>query len=802
LFSFIQNHRIIPTIQSGLFSEPIIKAIINNIYQFLIKFILPTCLILGFIIISLDYGLKTLKLSKTFTIPIENITSVASYNYVIVLPISSIFTGDTNNSSESPTLLLDGATQLNKPHSLHSDISTKGFGRYSHFHKHLYFSTYDGTDPRTNGRQISVKLFYVVHPLIAKLGKIFIMVAFGLFLLLYINNQSAHIILKWKKLQQYLFAPVIYKLSKTDTKQGIHVGPIHIQHIHLTMILLFGCGLFLLPLINAWMLFPIKPTNDVLYGAMGGLIPWVDAGFYYEEANRLLETGQLDYFGTRRPLNAILFALRLWATKGNFEFALIIQALLCGLSVSVLASLISKYFGRFAAILTIVPIFAFGMNYIPITLSESLGLTLGCFAFILLWNGILEKKLFLAVAGIFMLTVALNARAGAFFVLPLLVVWMGRAFSSPSQKYHWRALGLSILALALALGFNVLLTALYGKPNVMPHANFAHTLFGLASGGKGWTHALEVYAKEFDSLKEGFAPILFTKSLELIIKTPFIFIEALLKNGSEAVTYLFSFSKIDPSDSNAIAILRKLFLILFIFGICKIKKHYKTNKNIFELILIGLIGSLLSACFIWNDGGLRSFAVSVPFFAAAFGIIISLINKPLSPTLENKTPHHWEGSLAVTISGILIVFSIFGPLIIQQDKHRLQEPQLSPTSTMIKIRNISKTPYLTISNDSEKSLGIPALTRMIDQDSFIKLNPYWSDTLPIFLELLDPKKFKQPITIGAVYDLASQAMIYVVGPRSIFESKQEYTELQAKPMVSSHKENFFASKVFVVQAKD
>jgi len=736
LFSFIQKRRIIPTIKSGLFSEPIIKAIINNIYQFLIKFILPTCLILGFIIISLDYGLKALKLSKTFTIPIENITSVDGYNYMIASPISSILT--------------------------------------------------------------SVNLFHSVHPLITKFGKILIIFACSLFILRYANRKNIHYIFqKWTRLQKYFFTPLLYESSVNDIRPGIYREFMCLRS-HIIMVLL-GCVLFSLPLINAWMLFPIKPTTDILYGSMGGVIPWSDAAGYYGEANRLLETGRLDYFGTRRPLNAILFALRLWVTKGNFEFALIIQALLCGLSVSVLASLISKYFGRFAAILTIVPIFAFGMNYIPITLSESLGLTLGCLAFVLLWTGVLEKKISLAVAGIFMLTVGLNARAGAFFVLPLLIIWMGRAFSSPFQKYHWRALGFSILALAIAFGFNALLTALYGKPNGMiPHANFAHTLFGLASGGKGWTYALEVYAKEFDSLKDGFTPFLFTKSFELIINNSFLFIEALLKNASESLNYIFSFSKIDPSDSNTMAILRKLSLILFIFGTWQIKKHYKANKNIFELILIGVIGSLLSACLIWNDGGLRSFAVTVPFFAATFGVVMSLINRSGSFSTENNIARHWEGHLTIVTSGILIVVSIFLPLMIHNDKHRFQKTELS-TLSKIKIRNISKTPYLTISNDSEKSLGIPALTRMIDQDSFIKLNPYWSDTLPIFLELLDPKKFKQPITIGVVYELTSREVIYIVGPRSIFENKQEYIDFQVYPMVSLHKENYFASRVFIVR---
>jgi len=610
---------------------------------------------------------------------------------------------------------------------------------------------------------------------------------------------------KYPILQQYFFTPLLYQSPNNNTRTWVFGEFIDPQKVRFFIMLLIGSSLFLLPILNAWMLFPILPRTDILYGSMGGVIPWSDALMYYEGANHLLETGRLEYFGSRRPLNAILFAFRLWISKGNFEFALIIQALLCGLSVSILSSLISKYFGRLAVILGIIPIFAFSMNYIPITMSETLGLTLGCLAFVLLWTGVLEKKISLAVAGIFMLTVGLNARAGAFFVLPLLIIWMGRAFSSPTRKYNWQAFNLGVVALGLAFLFNLLLTVFYGKLSGPPHANFTHTLFGLASGGKGWTYACQVYAKECVTLGDDIARFLFVRSLELIKTNPFSFIEALLKNGKEAIDYLCSLdnSNIVIYSSLIITIImivvKKTGLLLFCYGTWKIKSHYKTNKVIFELISIGIIGSLLSACVIWNDGGLRSFAVTLPFFAVAFGSILSLVNAPTPPMLGNKTSSHWEGSLSVTICGIIITLGLLSPLMFRSGE--VHPPSSLQTPIKLSVRNISKFPYMTILNDSKKTLRFPSFTHFIDQKSFIKLNPSWSDSLPIFLELLDPKKFKQPITIGVVYDRTYQRNLYIVGPRSIFVSKKKEIELYVEPMVSSHKNNCFADNVFIIRSE-
>ena len=57
-------------------------------------------------------------------------------------------------------------------------------------------------------------------------------------------------------------------------------------------------------------------------------------------------------------------------------------------------------------------------------LSENLGLALGAAALALLWDGVQSGRRWLLALGLFTLALALNARAGAFFALPALVIWL------------------------------------------------------------------------------------------------------------------------------------------------------------------------------------------------------------------------------------------------------------------------------------------------------------------------------------------------------------------------------------------
>jgi hypothetical protein len=59
---------------------------------------------------------------------------------------------DTPSDLGSNLELRENGLLLGPAHSVHADIRSQGYGRFSHWYNALYFSTSDGTDPRVNGR--------------------------------------------------------------------------------------------------------------------------------------------------------------------------------------------------------------------------------------------------------------------------------------------------------------------------------------------------------------------------------------------------------------------------------------------------------------------------------------------------------------------------------------------------------------------------------------------------------------------------------------------------------------------------
>ena len=86
-----------------------------------------------------------------------------------------------------------------------------------------------------------------------------------------------------------------------------------------------------------------------------------------------------------------------------------------------------------------------------------------------------------------LLTLALCARAGAFFVLPAVVVAGTYAFRGQS-RWSPRFLVASLLAVSIGFGVNAALTGILKDPSSRQSSfsNFSNTLYGLVVEGKGW----------------------------------------------------------------------------------------------------------------------------------------------------------------------------------------------------------------------------------------------------------------------------------------------------------------------------
>jgi hypothetical protein len=73
--------------------------------------------------------------------------------WTVKLPTLEKFADNAHEKLRSTLVLLENNIPLPFPHSSHIEIQTLGGGRYSHWQKHLLFSTSDNTNPNTNGKQ-------------------------------------------------------------------------------------------------------------------------------------------------------------------------------------------------------------------------------------------------------------------------------------------------------------------------------------------------------------------------------------------------------------------------------------------------------------------------------------------------------------------------------------------------------------------------------------------------------------------------------------------------------------------------
>ncbi|MBX6323585.1 MAG: hypothetical protein IRY94_17340, partial [Rhodospirillaceae bacterium] len=158
---------------------------------------------------------------------------------------------------------------------------------------------------------------------------------------------------------------------------------------------------------------------------IGGRLPFNDQQGYVVDALRLAEGHRLSPFSSRRPVHVLFLAAILKLVGGDLAVASVFLCVLAALAVAALAVSIRRSHDRVTAVVVALLSVLFYRRFIGTGLSEQAGFILGCLAAALLWRGAgthARKELY---GGAFLLTLALVARAGCFFVLPFVVLWVG-----------------------------------------------------------------------------------------------------------------------------------------------------------------------------------------------------------------------------------------------------------------------------------------------------------------------------------------------------------------------------------------
>lgn len=457
--------------------------------------------------------------------------------------------------------------------------------------------------------------------------------------------------------------------------------------------------LFAMPLSGLWMSGAGEKT------IVAGLFPWSDANAYYNSARMMLEGELLSGIAARRPLFPGMLASILWMTGRNLQFSLAIMTMLVAISCYFMAREVQRIHGTLASVLLFIILFVFYRRFIGTTMSENLGLPLGVIGFSFFWRGSRDHDVKILLSGLFFVTLALNARAGAFFILPACIIWLIYIFPHDNIKKIFKTTCLASSAVILGFAVNLAICNILNSPHTQPFSNFSYTLYGLAKGGLGWEQILRDYP-ELRSLDiQEFNRTSYELAFQEIKNNPSGIIIGAVRSFKDffSLTDIGAFGYIKADSEILSKILRLALFFLSGLGLIFCLCHQKNEHN--KLVLMATAGILLSVPFAppIDAEEMRAYAATILFFAILpiMGLysILSRIQR-LKFLLEPKHIQHSPKYfiqysiffvILVLITPILIRFTISSPLF--------NEIDCLPGETPVYIR-FTRGSYINVINDT------------------------------------------------------------------------------------------------------
>jgi hypothetical protein len=411
--------------------------------------------------------------------------------------------------------------------------------------------------------------------------------------------------------------------------------------------------LFSLPIISKWQ---VALNNGYL---IGGLLPWSDAHDYYEGAYHLINNGVLTAWATRRPLFGGFLAVILSVTRNNLQITQVLLAIFNGLASFLASREIQKSFGPFSAATFLLICYWFYVRYAGLTLSEQLGLCFGSLAVAFLARGVQNESIKETTFGLFLLTIALNARAGAFFILPALILWL--------EIYYAKRIGrlklvlFAIVVVALGMLTNFFMVKMIGPSTAAPFSNYSYTLYGLASGNQGWAQVMKDYpdVKEEDVLN---------LAIQKIREEPLLFIVGVFRSYQDYFSLFrgqFSFMH-TIQDQNDYG--NRLLWVFTWTGL--VSAVFNRRDELYGLALATFLGVFLSAGLLppVDADYVRIYAATIPIVAyiASMGVALLAQHPRDTDASDRILINGWMSpNLLLPFSIMLLVASFAGPLLIK-----------------------------------------------------------------------------------------------------------------------------------------
>ena len=405
---------------------------------------------------------------------------------------------------------------------------------------------------------------------------------------------------------------------------------------------------------------------------LSGMLPLADASDYYTNALHFPQTGLFSSFSSRRPIfNSVLVGLVFLADNDLIlvqSLLTILTALCCAFT---LVQLLDFLHPAAVSLLT-VTIFFYFRRFAGVISSEILGIALGMAGFLLLWRSILRKEMLFYCLGLFLSSLALFTRAGAFVILPMLVLW-GTFYLRQKEMNVVHFVLLSLLPLVAAYLVNKLLFNVYGAADGTAFSNYAYSLYGLAKGGASWVQIFEDHPELTTLPINEQTSKAYQLALQLIFSKPVDFLSGILHEWgvffSESYSSIWSFISPHPLQAtgrNIPMILSHAGLyLLSLAGILRFIKNPKCAHSAFAVF--SFIGFLLSVPLAppSHAYGLRVFAASIWVLGLLPAIGLNslipqkwqkAVNQQNNPALQMHLP-------ALFLNSTIILLIVLGPVL-------------------------------------------------------------------------------------------------------------------------------------------
>lgn len=507
---------------------------------------------------------------------------------------------DSPRAPEASSLeLFEDGRPLGPSHWSHNDIRNNGQGAFSHWDGILYFSTSDGSSPLTNGRKYLVQAPLSPTPLFQLLGL------------------SALLITLWRGI--VILRPQPQRVALTALRRTCRwlSAPAELggHWIISWTIVLAVVGASWYYLIGVW------GSAKTLTLAVGGFFQVSDAANYAVCAGRVLDNGVaglkvIDY-GTgwclRRPIYTTFLATILGITGRSWLWTLLIQSALAGVSIAVLLRAVSWLAGLITALAVLWLMFTFSMEHVfPFTMTESAGLALGAVGLALLLDATRIGDRRLLLLGTACLSMALNARAGAFFVLPFIVIAVFFQPASGRARLSWAAI--AVVGAASGFAVHVFLVVYFGGSSSASHGSFAYSLYGLSVGGGGWQQIITDHPEIFQNRSDTeIARRIFELAWQNVVSSPHVIAKVL---GQNLLRYIY-----DP----LLGVIRAQMFPLWLWWLGAFEIARRRHELPYRTIGLISIGVMLSSAFIIQDGGPRVFAATWGVTALQVGLGLHLL---------------------------------------------------------------------------------------------------------------------------------------------------------------------------------